>query len=194
MNYTIQRRFFMNNIMQRGFVGIVCGLLLTGVLTSLAVAADDFTVKSATNDSTFQLSKHRGQVVVLHFLLKTECPFCLRYTHDYSVLAEKNPEVVHVFLKPDSEAEIKSWAEKLDKNDLKNLPQVYRDPDAKLAEEFKIPDGYKFHGQTVHYPALVALDGKGKELFRYVGKSNSDRMAVEDFRAKLKEATGKSSP
>ena len=181
----------MNNINQRRFVGIVSSLLLTCALTAVAVAADDFTVKSATDDSTFQLSKHRGQVVVLHFLLKTECPFCLRYTHDYSVLAEKNPEVVHVFLKPDSEAEIKSWAEKLDKNDLKNLPKVYRDPDAKLADEFKIPNGYKFHGQTVHYPALVALDGKGKELFRYVGKSNSDRMSVGDFTAKLKEATGK---
>lgn len=181
----------MTNIIQRGFIGIVCGALLACTLATLAVAADDFTVKSATDDSTFQLSKHRGKVVVLHFLLKTECPFCLRYTHDYSVLAEKNPEVVHVFLKPDSEAEIKAWAEKLDKNDLKNLPQVYRDPDAKLAKEFKIPDGYKFHGQTVHYPALIALDGKGKELFRYVGKSNSDRMAVEDFTAKLSESTGK---
>lgn len=171
----------MNNTIQRSFVGIACSALLICTLPALALAAGDFTVKSATDDSTFQLSKHSGKVVVLHFLLKTECPFCLKYTHDYSVLAEKNPDVVHVFLKPDSESEIKSWAEKLDKKELKNLPKVYCDPDAKLADEFKIPNGYKFHGQTVHYPALIALDGKGKELFRYVGKSNSDRMAVENF-------------
>jgi len=38
----------------------------------------------------------------------------------------------------------------------------------------------------VHYPALVLLDSSGKELFRYVGKSNSDRMKPDDFMAKLK--------
>jgi peroxiredoxin Q/BCP len=183
----------MYNTIQRRFIGIASFALLTCTLTALAEAPADFTVKSATDDSTFQLSKHRGKVVALHFLLKTECPFCLKYTHDYSVLAEKNPDVVHVFLKPDTEAEIKSWSEKLDKNELKDLPNVYRDPDAKLADQFKIPNGYKFHGQTVHYPALVALDGKGKELFRHVGKSNSDRMSVKDFTAKLTESTAKSS-
>ena len=177
----------------RSIISIVCCALLTCSLTGLAAAPADFTVKSATDDSTFQLSKHSGEVVILHFLLKTECPFCLKYTHDYSVLAEKNPDAVHVFLKPDSEPEIKSWSEKLNKNELNNLPKVYRDPDAKLADEFKIPNGYKFHGQTIHYPALIALDGNGNELFRYVGKSNSDRMSIKDFTAKLTELTAKSS-
>ncbi|MCU0228402.1 MAG: ribonuclease J [Bryobacterales bacterium] len=49
----------------------------------------------------------------------------------------------------------------------------------------EIPDGYQFHGQSVHFPALVALDGEGKEMFRYVGKSNRDRMSVDDFTSKL---------
>lgn len=71
--------------------------------------------------------------------------------------------------------------------------KVWRDPDAKLADQFKIRNGYKFHGQTVHYPALVALDGKGKELLRHVGKSNSDRMSVKDFTTKLTESIAKSS-
>lgn len=172
---------------------IVCGGMLIYSLTELVAAPADFTIKTTTDNSTFQLSKNSGKVVILHFLLKTECPFCLKYTHDYSVLAEKNPDVVHVFLKPDNEAEITSWSEKLNKNDLKDLPKVYRDPDAKLADEFEIPNGYKFHGQTIHYPALVALDGKGNELFRYVGKSNSDRMSIIDFTAKLNETTSKSS-
>jgi hypothetical protein len=38
---------------------------------------------------------------------------------------------------------------------------------------------------------LVALDAKGKELFRYVGKSNSDRMKPKDFTAKLAALTTK---
>lgn len=174
-------------------VGIVCCALLTCSLPGLAAAPTDFTVESATDGSSFQLSKNGGKVVILHFLLKTECPYCLKYTHDYSVLAEKSPDVVHVFLKPDSESEIKSWSERLSRSELKALPRIYRDADARLADAFEIPNGYQFHGQTVHYPALIALDGKGKELFRYVGKSNSDRMTVRDFTAKLTEATAKSS-
>lgn len=170
--------------------------VLALVAFSLTVRAEnptDFKVASATDDSTFQLSKHRGKVVALHFLLKTECPFCLKYTHEYSVLAENEPGVTHLFLKPDSESEIKVWAGKLTKDDLKDLPKVCRDPDARLADQFKIPNGYKFHGQTVHYPALVVLDGEGRELFRYVGKNNSDRMSVKDFKTKLTATNGKAS-
>jgi peroxiredoxin Q/BCP len=55
-----------------------------------------------------------------------------------------------------------------------------------LAKEFGIPDGYRFHGQTVHYPAVVVIDSSGQELFRYVGKGNTDRMKPDDFIAKLK--------
>ena len=172
--------------------------ILTLVVTLLASAfvaraenPADFTVESALDGSKFQLSKQRGKVVALHFLLKTECPFCLKHTHDYAAFAATTPEVVHVFLKPDSVPEIKAWAGKLSKDDLKELPRIYRDPDAKLATQFGIPDGYEFHGQTVHFPALVVLDGKGKELFRYIGKNNSDRMKPKDFTVKLAEATTK---
>lgn len=158
------------------------------LISACAVQADNpenFKVKSATDDSTFELSKHKGKTVVLHFLLKTECPYCMRYTHEFAALAEKNDDVVHVFLKPDTEAEIKAWTEGLDRKGLSELPKVYRDENATLADQFKIPDGYKFHGQSVHYPALVILSGDGKELFRYVGKSNSDRMSTKDFESKL---------
>ncbi len=73
-----------------------------------------------------------------------------------------------------------------------NAPVIYRDIDAKIAKAYKIPDGYKFHGQTVHYPALVTLDENGQELFRYVGKSNSDRLSYQDFEKRLAESRTKS--
>lgn len=161
--------------------------LLVSARDANAGNPSDFKVKSVLDDSTFELSQHKGKIVVLHFLLKTECPICLRYTHDYAALAEKSPDVVHVFLKPDSEEDIKSWAEGLDEKGLHGLPKIYRDVDARIAAKFKIPDGYKFHGQTVHFPALIILDGDGKERFRYVGKSNADRFPVKDFEAKLIE-------
>ena len=145
----------------------------------------NFTVKSALDDTKFDLAENRGKTVVLHFLLKTECPYCLRYTREYAQLAAKTPDVVHVFLKPDSESEIKAWVSHLDANGLKTLPTVYQDPNAKLAKQYGIPDGYKFHGQSVHYPALVAINEAGKEAFRYIGKNNGDRMSVADFTKKL---------
>jgi peroxiredoxin Q/BCP len=148
---------------------------------------ENFTVHSVTGTNSFTLAAAKGKFVALHFLLKTDCPYCIRHTHEYAQKAAADSNVLHVFLKPDTEAEIKTWATKLGEDTIK-LP-IYRDPDAALAKAFKIPDGYKFHGQTGHYPALVLLDGSGKEVFRHVGKSNADRLAYDKFAAKLEELT-----
>ncbi len=162
--------------------------------TTLA-APLDFTVVSPVDGRTFRLADARGKYVALHFLLKTECPYCLRHTRAYAKRSEAAADVTHVFLKPDSAAEIKTWAAKLGDDAPKGFT-VYRDADAKLAEAFGIPGGYAFHGETVHYPALVLLDPAGKEVFRHVGKDNSDRFAADKFEAKITElkAAAKSSP
>ncbi len=170
-------------------------LLLTLLVTTLFAAVqparanpDDFTVQSATSKTTFKLADAKGKFVALHFLLKTECPYCLRHTRDYFSRAATLPNVIHVFVKPDTEAEIKSWAAKLPADELARNP-IYRDPDAKLAKAFSIPDGYKFHGQVVHYPATVLLNPAGKEVFRHVGKNNGDRMSFEKLAEKVGELT-----
>lgn len=173
-------------------IGLFAILSLTAV-AALAENPKDFTIESPTHDTKFTLSEQEGKVIALHFLLKTECPYCLKYTHDYAKLAKDTPDVVHLFLKPDSVNEIKAWADKIGHDDLQDLPVIYRDPDARLAEEFDIPDGYKFHGQSVHFPALVVLNSDGSELFRYVSKKNSDRMKPDDFVARLKTAIKNSS-
>jgi thioredoxin-dependent peroxiredoxin len=152
---------------------------------SMGADPKNFTLASATGDVKFDSSEHRGKVIVLHFLLKTECPYCLRYTHEYAKLAAKSSDVIHVFIKPDDKKEIQQWASHLSNKDLKSLPPIYQDDDAKLAKQFEIPNGYAFHGQQVHFPALVAIDGDGKEMFRYVGKDNSDRMSIKAFQEKL---------
>jgi peroxiredoxin Q/BCP len=143
-------------------------------------------LKSATDNSTFELKKEKGKFVALHFLLKTECPFCIKHTRDYFVKANTLPNVKQVFIKPDSEFEIQAWAKKLSPAEEAQFP-IYRDPDAQLAKLFKIPDGYRFHGQVVHYPATILIDPKGKEIYRYVGKNNTDRLSFEALSAKVKE-------
>ncbi|SKB69099.1 peroxiredoxin family protein [Daejeonella lutea] len=143
-------------------------------------------LKSATDNSTFDLKKEKGKFVALHFLLKTECPFCIKHTQDYFTKAKTLPNVKQVFIKPDSELEILSWAKKLSPGDQAQFP-IYRDPEAKLAELLKIPNGYRFHGQVVHYPATILIDPKGKEVYRYVGKNNTDRLSFEALTAKVKE-------
>jgi len=37
----------------------------------------------------------------------------------------------------------------------------------------------------VHYPALILIDPDGKEVYRYIGKKNSDRLSVKKFMAVL---------
>lgn len=46
----------------------------------LRAAPAGFTVESPVDGKTFKLADARGKYVALHFLLKTECPFCLRHT------------------------------------------------------------------------------------------------------------------
>jgi len=166
---------------------LVLFLIIASVISLEAQNPKDFTVESAFGNSKFTLSKNEGKIVVLHFLLKTECPYCLRHTHEYSVLASTMPDIIQLFLKPDSMEEIRAWVGKISKEGLSELPMIYRDTEAKLASQYGIPDGYHFHGQVVHYPAMVVLDAHGKELFRYIGKDNTDRLSVNDFTKKMKE-------
>jgi peroxiredoxin Q/BCP len=153
---------------------------------NLFAAPTDFTVEAPADGRKFRLAEAKGKYVALHFLLKTECPLCLRHTRDYAQRGETLPEVVSVFLKPDSADEIKSWADKLGKPAAKEVT-LYRDADATLAKAFAIPDGYPFHGQSVHFPALVLLDPAGQEVFRHVGKNNGDRFGFDLLVAKLAE-------
>ena len=115
---------------------------------------EDFVVHEADGPGVFRLTDARGKYVALHFLLKTTCPHCLGHTVEYTRRAKETPEVVHVFLKPDTEEEIRKWSVKLDKkwaqqmgDAVTDLSIIYRDPDAELTKLFEIPNGYKFHGQ-----------------------------------------------
>ena len=92
--------------------------------------------------------------------------------------------VTQVFIKPDNEEEIKEWAKKIKSN---NTFPIYQDKDAKLADQLNIPNGYQFHGQVVHYPALIILNKKGEEVFRYIGKNNSDRYSFDKLKLKIEE-------
>lgn len=170
-------------------------LLLLAAVTlaspSSAHAANpaDFTLHAATGDRTFSLSSARGKYVALHFLLKTECPYCLRHTRDYFTKSATLPNVVQVFIKPDTEKEIAAWASKLPDEELAQTPN-YRDPDATLAKAFAVPDGYKFHGQVVHYPATILIGPDGVEVFRQVGKNNGDRLSFEKLVEKIAGLSG----
>lgn len=175
------------------FVGML-GLLAFAPLASLpaqappsapAAPTSDFTLQSITTADTFKSADAKGWYVALHFLLKTECPVCLRHTGDVLRRQDELPGVRQIFIKPDTDAEIKAWAAKLPTD----LPAIYRDPDAALAKRFAIPFGYQFHGQTVHYPALILLGPDGREVFRYVGKNNSDRYSFDNLIKKINELT-----
>jgi thioredoxin-dependent peroxiredoxin len=150
----------------------------------------DIRLSSATDDREFVLSKEKGKFVALHFLLKTECPYCIRHTQDYFSKSNNLKNVIQVFIKPDTELEIRSWSNKLPAEDLKNFP-IYRDPDAQLAKLLSIPNGYKFHNQIVHYPATILLGPNGKEVYRFVGKNNNDRLSFEQLADKINELSKK---
>lgn len=166
----------------------MAALLVVFALPMTFAHADiaDFTLKEAGGNATFQWSQARGHYVALHFLLKTDCPNCMNHVRSYMQSGEASKGVQHVFIKPDSEDAIREWSASL-KDATGNKPVIYRDPDARLAESLGVPDGYSFHGETVHFPALIVYDPDGKEVFRYAGKDTSDRYPAASFVKKLSE-------
>ena len=144
----------------------------------------DFTLQSIDGTQTFQLSKDKSEFVALHFLLKTECSFCLRYTQDYIANAKKHPNVTHVFIKPDKPEESQKWFSKFKEDNSETLV-VYHDPEAGLAARYGIPDGYRFHREVVHYPAFILLDKNREEVIRYIGKKTQDRFYYKKFEEKM---------
>ncbi len=156
---------------------IAASALVLSVAAAAAAPPADFTVRAGTRE--FKLSSARGQYVALHFLLKTECPLCLRYTMEYAEKAPSVAGVVHVFLKPDSPEEIDAWAAKL--NGAAAALPIFHDEGARLAKAYDVPDGFKFHGEVVHFPALILLGPDGGEILRHVGKDNTDRLPFSDF-------------
>lgn len=168
-----------------GFAAIFCSIFLFAAVPFAGEqkpGPENFTLKSMDGKETFTLSGAKGKYVALHFLLKTECPLCLLHTQVYANRQDEVPDVIHIFLKPDTDEEIQAWASNIEVEEGKKIPTIYRDPQAKLAKEFKIPDGYEFHGQTVHYPAFILLGPDGQEVLRYVGESNRDRLRFDDFK------------
>ena len=152
----------------------------------------DFALHQADGVKIFKLSDAKGKYVALHFLLKTQCPYCIRHTHDTWRRAGETPDVVQVFVKPDTKEEILKWSVRLNKkfqesDAADDLPIIYRDPDAQLARRFEVPFGYTFHGQLVHYPALILLGPDGNEVFRYVGENNSQRFSFDQLKEKVAE-------
>ncbi|NUN68710.1 MAG: TlpA family protein disulfide reductase [Bacteroidetes bacterium] len=164
----------------------LCALFPSAFASAQNNPLPDFTLPSATDTSHFTLSRERGSYIALHFLLKTECPYCIRHAREYIKKAPTLPGVQQIFIKPDTEEEIRAWAVKLSPDDPFPFP-VYQDKDAALAERLGIPGGYHFHGQVVRYPALILLDPKGREVFRYVGTGNADRLPFEKFAEKVRE-------
>lgn len=167
-------------------LALFLGFFVAALSLGAAEPVKNFTLKAATSDATFDLSAQKGKYVVLHFLLKTECPICLRHTREYISLSKDLPNTIQVFIKPDAESEIRQWAGKMSKESLADFP-IYRDPEAALAKALKIPDGYKFHGQVVHYPALILIDPAGQEVFRHVGKNNSDRYPAAQLKTRIEQ-------
>jgi len=163
---------------------------MAGLLAAAVPVPSDFTVTAPADGSEFSLSGARGRYVALHFLLKTECPVCLRHTRDYARRGAALTNVQQVFLKPDSGEEIRDWASKVDAGDAVKVI-VYQDPGAALAAAYGIPDGYAFHGQRVHYPALILLDPAGKEVFRHVGTNNADRLPFDRFAVVIQDQVAK---
>lgn len=146
--------------------------------------ATAFTVGDA--DHAFDSSSARGRLLAIHFLLPTDCPYCLQQIREYAQNAATLAGVQQIFVNAQPKKEFQEWLKSVD--NAQALP-IYRDESGKLGKQFRIPDGYAFHGSVMNYPALVLLDADGKEVFRHIGTDNRDRYPFAAFASKVDELT-----
>lgn len=148
-----------------------------------AAASEPRTFTVGEGGRVFDSASARGRYLVVHFLLGDECPYCARLMREYQDQLPTLAGVEQIFVQnipePAFEAALRS--------DPEGTSRLYRDADGRLASAFKIPGGYRFHGMTMDYPAMVVLDRDGREVFRHVGANNTDRVPFDQFAAKIAE-------
>jgi thiol-disulfide isomerase/thioredoxin len=134
----------------------------------------------------FNSESARSQFLAIHFLLPTDCPYCIREIREYVESAPTLAGVRHIYVNAHTPEGFAEWIKTVP--NATTLP-IYRDQDAQLSKKFNIPGDYQFHNAVMTYPALVLLDPQGREVFRHVGKKNTDRLPFATLAAKVAELT-----
>lgn len=134
----------------------------------------------------FDSTQAKGSLIAVHFLLGDECPFCMKLLNEYTASAASVAGVRHVFVQNISK---EAFEKKLATLPEDQKASLFRDVDGALSKRFNVKGGYQFHGMVMNYPALVLVNDSGKELYRYTGTSNADRLKFTDFSKKVAELT-----
>lgn len=166
---------------------------LASLATMLAIAsphalaqqtsAPTRSLSAITDHHTFSIADAKGKYLALHFLTKTDTPECTAFVRDTLRAAPTVAGVLHIFIKPDSEGEVKNWAAQF--ND--DASAIFLDPDSALAKDLKVPDGLSINGTSSTYPATIVFSPAGTELFRYEGKAHHDHITFEAFTRQLQD-------
>lgn len=143
--------------------------------------APALTLTAITDHHTFSLADGKGKFLALHFLTKTDTPECTNFVHDFLRAAPTVAGVTHVFIKPDSEGEVKAWSAQF--ND--DARSIFLDPNSALAQDLKVPTGLTINGTSSTFPATIVFDIAGKELFRYEGTAHHDHLTFDAFKRQL---------
>lgn len=141
------------------------------------------TLTAITDHHTFSIADAKGKYLALHFLTKTDTAECTAFVREFLRQGASVAGVMHVFIKPDSEGEVKAWAAQF-KDD---AATIFLDPDSALAKDLKVPDGLSIGGTTSIYPVSIVFDPARQELFRHEGKAHHDHITFEAFKGKLGE-------
>lgn len=173
-------------------IGLVSVMTFAVTLASpLLVSADDtapammHSLSAATDSHPFMIADAKGHYLALHFLTKTDTTECTAFVREYLRAAPGVAGVMHVFIKPDEQSEVKVWSMQF-KND---AAAIFVDKDSALANDLKVPGGLAIASTTSNFPATIVFDREGRELFRHVGKSHDDHMLFTEFAARINGKT-----
>ncbi len=133
--------------------GVLSAGLTLIAAAQVASAGTDFELRSG--DKSFKSRQAARRVNALHFLLKTECPYCLRYAQEYAAQAPSVAGVTHIFIKPDAEADIAAWQGSSQRPGRQASDLSRRRRQGRAA--FGLAADFDFHGTKSNHPALILL-------------------------------------
>ncbi len=169
----------MHTFSRIGLVSLTTMLILAAPSAFAQQPATTSRVLTAITDHhSFSLADAQGRYLALHFLTKTDTPECTAFVRDFLRAAPTVAGVMHVFIKPDTESEVKAWAAQFNED----AHSIFLDPNGGLAQDLKVPSGLSINGATSTFPATIVFDTSGTELFRHVGTTHHDHLTFDSFK------------
>ena len=142
--------------------------------------------KVGEGSAVFDSASARGRVLVVHVLSGRVSQANAAYLKDLAKAASTVAGVTHVIVQNASEADFRATVATAPES---LVHSMYRDSSGAAEQLLHLEGTIDADGASVAAPAVLVLDPAGKELYRRIGKKDTDRDSATALAKKIGELT-----